>query len=600
MFFKLLSCCIKRKCDKCNSTSFDDVEDLAARDCKLKIFEMNDFVFGEEVRRGTFSHVRLLVRVADKVKFAGKFLQHASWGSLINEASIMSKLSGLCANISSVEGIMVKWKCLILPYYRNGDLGTALTRDDQKVKNGSASEFPFLKRLKYIWEACKAVSFLHRSSICHRDLAMRNLLLSDDMEHVLLTDFTLSRYVAGMNSSCVTYSPTVPVLSAPEIFSASSDEGLGGWQYSLKTDSWGLGITMFEIITKRNFESMHCKQKMPTKLPQSYLPPRHLFNKGWDLWCTIRCCWNIELKKRPWSWEVMDRVKKIMENPAGGKIGNLYYERYPTTRSDSHIESTSVKCVSRFSIKEFLMQTTSDMEFSECVTDIRRHSSIEIIRNPNKNLTPKTEGRKVSFARADSSRSFFPWSYFESWNSDRVRPSSNTAVLKLNLEDSYSNVTNIAYCKDRHFFGDKKMINQQELSSNLHLQNQTRYNEAKDIAFSGDNRFFDAKSMAYQINQQEPSSNLHPQIETSSSEVIDIAYSGDNHFFDAKSMAHQPKLFTSDCEIFDDSQLSDCSPVTDGIVNICDEILEETQGSIHSKRISEPRVRASNGVSILL
>jgi len=588
MGFKLLSCCLERKgCDtnavitskleltstgrtfwssrKCNSKNPASVQDfwetkelecLATRDRGLQKFEMNDFVFGEQVGRGTKSEVRLLLRGADKVKFAGKMLQQGSWWSLINEASIMSELSGRCANIASVEGIIVKCKCLILPYYRNGDLGTALMRDDQKVINGSTSEFPFFKRLKYIWDACKAVTFLHRSSICHRDLAMRNFLLSDDMEDVLLTDFTLSRFVEGMTNQCVTFTAELPKLSAPE----SSDQGIGGWLYSLKTDTWGLGMTMFEIITKKNFEPTRWKQKMPEELPQSRLPPKHLFNKGWDLWFAIRCCWNTKPEKRPWSWEVMDKIKNIIENPVGGKTSNLYFTRYSPKLCASLSTSSFMNCLPiTYTMKEFMTQTTSEMEFSDCVTDRRHHSSRESIsKNPNLNLTPIIERstRKIYPTKSDSCSSLLRRGYLESYKLPRSSPSFSTVNLRLNLVNDNSNVTNVAYCKDRHFFDDKKMINQQESSLNINLPNEN-------------------------------------------SDVANVVYYGDRYNLDEKNMAYEQELSTSDgcVEIFLKKQLSNSSSLTNGSAYNCDDILEETQCSILPETISK---HTSRGISIIL
>jgi len=554
-----------RKCYRKNSASLwdfketNDFEYLAARDCGLQIFGMNDFVFGEEVGRGTNSQVRLLVRGDDKVKFAGKMLDQCSWWSLINEASIMSELSGMCANIVSVEGIIVKCKCLVLPYYRNGDLGTALMRDDQKVNNGSKSEFPFFKRLKYIMDVCNALSFLHKSSICHRDLAIRNLLLSDDMERVLLTDFTLSRFVDLKNNKSVTFTSELPILSAPETFKRynleSTDQGIGGWQYSLKTDIWGLGITMFEIITKKNFKPTHWKQKMPAKLPQSSLPPKHIFNKGWDLWFAICCCWNTKLEKRPWSWEVMDKINYIIENPLGANKGNLYHRGY-SLRQFATPTSSSMICVpTTYSMTEFLTEKSSEMEFSDWVTGRRHHSSREsILRNPNFNLTPTLERskRKVFPTKSDSCSSLLRRGYVESCSL------SGISSLKLNLVNDYSNVTNVAYCKDRHFFDTKKMINQQEMSSNLYLQNE----------ISG---------------------------------VTNFVCCGDWHFCDEKKMAYQPELITSNScnEVFPDNQLSNCSSVIDSPVTQCsfytETISEPTKLKLHLKTFE-----TSNGISFIL
>jgi len=392
----------------------------------------------------------------------------------------MSRLSGLCSTVACVEGVIVNPKCLVLKYYKNGDLGTALMRDNENISNGLATEFPFLLRMKYIRDACKAVSFMHKSSLCHRDLAMRNFLLSDDMEHVLLTDFSLSRNVKG-NNPHVTFSSTVPIVAPPETFRNSSskflDEDAGGWHYSLKTDTWGLGITMFEIITKKNFKIITNYHLLPTKLPKGSLPPKYIFNKGWDLWFTIRCCWNTELEKRPWSWEVLDKVTALIKNPVDGNAGKIYYNQYSprlacTSSSSEGLYSPHIK----FTMSEFKSQITSDMDFSEdiAINDHRRtednislDSGTNIRANPYPNLL-----RKNFQIRTPQRNSNHVQSSTGSISSDKNIVSSETwdqatnskYCQSLDLDEYKSDVTNIFQCKDRHFFDDCaiEMIKQSE------------------------------------------------------------------------------------------------------------------------------------------
>jgi len=340
----------------------------------LRIFERQDFIIDKEVGQGSSSSVCLLVRVTDKRKFAGKMLKQGSCWSLINEASVMKQFSKLCANIACVEGIIVNPKCLVLQYYKNGDLGTALMRDNEKVDSGSTSEFPFLKRLRYIRDACKAVSFLHKARVCHRDLAMRNLLLSDDMEHVLLSDFTLSRVVQDVLNSQITFTANLPTFSAPETFLSgkldSPTQNRRGWLYSLKSDIYALGMTMFEVITKKHFlRPTHHKHCLPTELPKDSLPPKHLFNRALDLWFAIRRCWNTEIEKRPMSWELLDNITELLRNPITSDTSGLYYDRYsPKSSLKSSLTANATNSNHSAPLRLSMGSITtrsSDMDFSE-------------------------------------------------------------------------------------------------------------------------------------------------------------------------------------------------------------------------------------------
>jgi len=437
----------------------------------LQIFELQDFIIEKEVGKGSNSNVCLFVRTTDKRKFAGKMLKQGSYWSLINEASIMKEVSKLCTNIACLEGITVNPKCLVLQYYKNGDLGTALMRDNEKVDRGSTSEFPFLKRLSYIRDVCNAVSFLQKSYVCHRDLAMRNLLLSDDKEHVLLTDFTLSRVVEGFFNKQITFTDSLPKLAPPETFqsgkidSATKDDG--GWLYSLKSDIYGLGMTMFEVMTKKQFlRPMHHQSYLPTELPRHILPPKHLFNRAWDLWFVIRRCWNTEIQKRPWSWEVLDNIRELLKNPVTSNTSRVYYNRY-SPKSSLALNSTH----SNYSapVRWSMGSTTTvslDMDFSEIGMEplARPYLSLDgarnsVSRNKNTNFNLETNvsmedttlsisyGRHVSHLRMDRASRSFPY----------CDPLPNVMTR--------SSVTNIGYCKDRHFFDEKdiEMINQEAL-----------------------------------------------------------------------------------------------------------------------------------------
>jgi len=431
-----------------------EVESLEALYSQAHIFNMSDFRIEKQLGMGSNSNVYLLVRVTDKKKFAGKMLNNSLLSSLINESAVMSNLSG-CSTIASLNGVIVNPKCLVLSYHKNGDLATALTRDKEKMRNGSVTEFPFLRRLEYIRDACKAVDFMHKSNICHRDLAMRNFLLSDDMEHVLLSDFSLSRFVKGIDPQ-VTFCGQVPIVAPPETFSWGDS---GGWHYSLKSDIWELGITMFEIVTKTRFKiSQNSHHLLPKGLPESSLPSKNIFNRGWDLWYRIRGCWNLKCENRPWSWEVLPKITDLIENPLVRDTNiNRYYKRY----SPSFCNSTVWNPTMKFTWSEFQSQKTLEMNFSED-TWIGQHRSRED-RNSLNNIidvqaNPLTNPSRNSGAGPPN---------FSIVEHEITRQSTeSTYCPALEVVDYYSDVTNIAECKDRHFFDDnaREMIKQSLVS----------------------------------------------------------------------------------------------------------------------------------------
>jgi len=487
-----------------------EVESVIGRESGLGIFEKRDFVFKKILGSGANSEVRLIVSVGNKRKFAGKILHGGSVCSLLNEASIMRNGSLICANIAHVEGIIVKPKMLVLRYYKNGDLGSALVRDNEKFSCDSASDFPFLKRLTYIQDLCKAVDFLHRSNTCHRDLSMRNLLLSDDKEHVLLTDFTLSRVVHGSLETQKTITPDVSINSPPEVF---RHHELGRY-YSVKSDIWGLGIAMFEIIEKKFFlQPRKGKYKLPTELPKKWLPSKAVFDKGQFLWCEILRCWDTDPKKRPWSWEVLGEITKMVKNPRISFANDGYFTRFETcTSANSNTIPTTVSTTRYWAPtltrKDLLIGRTTTGDFNESfasevtlnsVADwnsthkVQRSittpdlnvrmantlgprnsvpcSHLLTVRNlgPHRSQFKFTTNLSLVSSTGTSINSSLMSTSFPEFSSSRTNnqycdPDLYCSPLSLTPSND-SDVTNIRFCNDRHFFNAAamKIVNQTEI-----------------------------------------------------------------------------------------------------------------------------------------
>eukprot|EP01097_Dermamoeba_algensis_P005299 TRINITY_DN3363_c0_g1_i2.p1 TRINITY_DN3363_c0_g1~~TRINITY_DN3363_c0_g1_i2.p1 ORF type:complete len:295 (-),score=46.44 TRINITY_DN3363_c0_g1_i2:167-1051(-) len=91
-----------------------------------------------------------------------------------------------------------------------------------------------------------AVDFLHNykrrsyDGICHRDLKLENIMLSEDGKRVVVIDFGYSCFVRSgqlLNKQCGSFH-----YVAPEIVSQESYDGR-------KTDMWALGCILFALVT---------------------------------------------------------------------------------------------------------------------------------------------------------------------------------------------------------------------------------------------------------------------------------------------------------------------------------------------------------------
>jgi len=318
------------------------------RGSELDILKMKDFTPEESLGSGVSSDVCLLARKEDGQNFAGKFIK-GEIGSkdFINEATILKSCSTACATIVNMVGIITTPKCLVLELHVNGSLDKALQKDNLNVERGKETEFPFLRRMDYILDMCKAVDHLHRENICHRDIAMRNLLLSDDKKHVILTDFSLSRVVSSAIKRQSTLTDLVPTKSAPEtIRQNSSESSLENWEryYSLKSDIWSLGVTMFEIIDKEELGDITERKDMPSRFPKERLPSTEIFNRMQDLWILILRCWSERPEDRPQSWDVEEQIEMLIADPFN--VGNENDGYIRATRS-TFTDQRSVSCYSQ-------------------------------------------------------------------------------------------------------------------------------------------------------------------------------------------------------------------------------------------------------------
>jgi len=185
---------------------------------------------------------------------------------------------------------------------------------------------------------CKAVTALHLRNVCHRDIAMRNLLLSDDKKHVLLSDFSLSRVVSSAIKSQTTFTSFLPRESAPETRgkdNSSTDQR----HYSLKSDVWNMGITMYGIVEKGLSAGKKWHQP-PGRFSSKHLPSNDLFNRKDDLWRAMRRCWDPSPEERPQSWELQQWIGDLLENPLNLDNENEAYITRFSASGTTNMEST--------------------------------------------------------------------------------------------------------------------------------------------------------------------------------------------------------------------------------------------------------------------
>jgi len=92
----------------------------------------------------------------------------------------------------------------------------------------------------------RALAHAHAHGVLHRDIKPSNLLR--DGERVVLTDFGLARPLDAEETGSMTESGDLvgtPLYMAPEQISGDAERTDG------RADVWGLGVTLYELLTQR-------------------------------------------------------------------------------------------------------------------------------------------------------------------------------------------------------------------------------------------------------------------------------------------------------------------------------------------------------------
>lgn len=204
--------------------------------CEGRLIKIHNYLVGEVIGQGSFSMIRVCYRnKIDKV-FAMKILSKkklAGYGSgssiLFNERVLQPLL--LHPNIIKVQEV-VDSKCqlfVVSRYYEGGDLLAFLMH--HSVHKQLA--------LKMIDQLTSAVEYLHSNHICHRDIKLENLLLTDKKD-IILSDFGLASFTVDGQ---VSESRGSLSYVAPEVLKNRTFDGY-------KADIWSLAVVIYAIFSR--------------------------------------------------------------------------------------------------------------------------------------------------------------------------------------------------------------------------------------------------------------------------------------------------------------------------------------------------------------
>jgi len=112
---------------------------------------------------------------------------------------------------------------------------------DLQTKLESVQVNKYSEIVRYLSKVADAIEYANDQSIVHRDLKPANIMVGDDGE-VIVVDFGIAKFVRSEPENA-TFAGT-PAFLAPEVLNAQNID--------FRTDTYGLGATLYKLLTDRH------------------------------------------------------------------------------------------------------------------------------------------------------------------------------------------------------------------------------------------------------------------------------------------------------------------------------------------------------------
>lgn len=201
-----------------------------------------DYERMESVGKGAYGEVFLVRRRRDGICFAMKEMSIQGL-DIRREKQVLTELrlhtSFNCPFIVRTFSAWLKdhMAHLLMEYVESGPLSRVVSncrRDEQDIPNESI--------ISWCGQMLIGLMYLHQKEVLHRDLKLDNILGPDSLDRVRLSDFGISRALAGEEQPMSIVG--TPMAMAPERIAKET-----GVLYGTQSDLWSLGVVLYELAT---------------------------------------------------------------------------------------------------------------------------------------------------------------------------------------------------------------------------------------------------------------------------------------------------------------------------------------------------------------
>lgn len=286
---------------------------------KEVLVERHQLTLGKELGKGEFGSVyeAVFVQHGESMKVAVKtmrvgFHTQEDLHEFLREAEIMKNFDHdnvvrlLGVTLQREQDSPVPVPMVILPYMKHGDLRRFLIA----TRYGDIPMFvPYQTLLRFMVDIAEGMDYLSSHGFLHRDLAARNCMLNDNLR-VCVADFGLSRKIYDSS-----YYRQKEAIRVPIKWMAM--ESLSDSVYTIKTDVWSFGVTMWEIVARGRTPY----PGVPNHELLDLLLMGHRLKTPDDcdpkLYEVMYSCWETQPTERPGFRELADKLKTLLsELPA--------------------------------------------------------------------------------------------------------------------------------------------------------------------------------------------------------------------------------------------------------------------------------------------